>query len=294
MFINYSEEELQNIINTKIEENLHLEYKSAGSLEGTDSKKLEISKDVSAFANSDGGIIIYGIKEFSEKDKKHLPEKITPIDRSLIPKEWLEQVINSNIQPKIDGLIIKPISLNANTNEVAYVVEIPKSNTVHQSGNKTYYKRRNFIVDTMEDYEIRDVMNRLSSPKLELILINERMKFSGDILEFPIIINNYSLLLARDVKVLVEFFGENNFNFINCKGFISKADINNGKKVYIIDNTVNIYNGVNTVIGSFKIKLNTNILNLEFRVTILGDNMFPIKDNINIKIKDNIPKYIST
>lgn len=294
MFINYSEEELQNIINTKIEENLHLEYKSAGSLEWTDSKKLEISKDVSAFANSDWGIIIYGIKEFSEKDKKHLPEKITPIDRSLIPKEWLEQVINSNIQPKIDGLIIKPISLNANTNEVAYVVEIPKSNTVHQSWNKTYYKRRNFIVDTMEDYEIRDVMNRLSSPKLELILINERMKFSWDILEFPIIINNYSLLLARDVKVLVEFFGENNFNFINCKWFISKADINNGKKVYIIDNTVNIYNWVNTVIGSFKIKLNTNILNLEFRVTILWDNMFPIKDNINIKIKDNIPKYIST
>ena len=40
----------------EIEENLHLDYKSAGALSKIDRKKDEITKDVSALANSDGGI----------------------------------------------------------------------------------------------------------------------------------------------------------------------------------------------------------------------------------------------
>ena len=52
---------LQNLIDNKIEENLNLDYKACGSIERSENKTNEISKDVSAFANSDGGIIIYGI-----------------------------------------------------------------------------------------------------------------------------------------------------------------------------------------------------------------------------------------
>lgn len=58
----WSERKILDLINNGIEENLHLEYKSSSSLERTEGKKKEISKDISAFANSDGGTIIYGIK----------------------------------------------------------------------------------------------------------------------------------------------------------------------------------------------------------------------------------------
>jgi hypothetical protein len=34
-----------------------------------------------------GGTIIYGIKEFDDIDKRHLPEKIDPINRTDISKE---------------------------------------------------------------------------------------------------------------------------------------------------------------------------------------------------------------
>lgn len=44
---------LNNLIKNKVEENLNLDYKAAGSLEKNDKKTNEISKDVSAFANSD-------------------------------------------------------------------------------------------------------------------------------------------------------------------------------------------------------------------------------------------------
>ena len=171
-----SKSDLDNLIFNQIEENLNLDYKSAGSLGKSVGKKKELSKDVSAFANSNGGIIIYGIKEFDEAEKRHLPERLDPVNRSEYSKEWLEQIINSNISPRIDGIIIKSISLN-NENDVAYVVEIPKSTTAHQSSDFRYHKRFNFETVAMHDYEVKDVMNRNKSPEIEITFELEKFKY---------------------------------------------------------------------------------------------------------------------
>lgn len=154
-------EYLQTLIKNQIEESLHLEYKASGSLSVQDNKKSEISKDVSAMANSDGGVLIYGIKE-----DKNLAMEIEPINRKDFSKEWLEQVIQAKIQPRINGIQIFPISIE---NEgVVYVIEIPKSNTAHQAADYRYYKRHNFMSVAMNDYEIRDILNRTKNPEIEL------------------------------------------------------------------------------------------------------------------------------
>lgn len=158
--------ELNQLIKDGVEESQQLEYKAAQALLNRDVIK-DIAKDVSAMANASGGVIIYGIKEHSGVEKKHLPEAITPIRRDQFSKERLEQIINSNISPKIEGTTIHPIALSES--EVAYVVEIPQSQTAHQSiKDYLYYRRYNFEVLPMQDYEIRDVMNRLKHPKIEM------------------------------------------------------------------------------------------------------------------------------
>ena len=159
-------ETLEGLIENKVEENLNLDYKAAGSLERSDNKTNEISKDISAFANSDGGVIIYGIKE--DKENKHLPESIDPLNRKIISKEWLEQIIQSKIRPRIEGIRIFPISINNDEISVVYVVEIPQSNTAHQADDKKYYKRFNFNSIAMYDYEIRDILNRAKLPLISL------------------------------------------------------------------------------------------------------------------------------
>ena len=136
-----------------------LEYKSGEALGRSDQQKREITKDVSAMANSAGGLLIYGIREFSETEKRHLPERIVPVDRSETPREWIEQIINS-IRPRIEGIVIHSVQLETGENDVVYVIEIPQSHTAHQASNHRYYKRFNFQSVPMEDYEIRDVMFR--------------------------------------------------------------------------------------------------------------------------------------
>ncbi len=174
MMVPKTKEELEKLISDKVEESLQLEYKGAGALQHGDKEKKEIAKDVSAMANSAGGVIIYGIKEYDDPDRKHLPEKITPIDRIQFSKESLEQILSSNISPRIEGLLIHPVALYQ-PSEAAYVVEIPQSNTAHQNfADGRYYRRHNFESRWMLDYEVRDIMNRSKHPIMMLEFIIER------------------------------------------------------------------------------------------------------------------------
>jgi predicted HTH transcriptional regulator len=62
-----------------------LDYKSSGALAKDSKSRDELCKDVSAFANSAGGQIVYGI---DEKNKK--------LDGgSALTREWIEQVPRS-------------------------------------------------------------------------------------------------------------------------------------------------------------------------------------------------------
>jgi len=155
---------LNQLIANGIEENSELEYKSAAALQRDDKKMTEASKDVSAFANSNGGVLIYGISE--DRTNRHLPGNIDPVDRKAITKEWLEQILNARIRPRIHGIKIHVVKIA--DDKVVYILEIPKSETAHQANDKLYYRRHNFSVESMFDSEIRDVMARQKAPQIKI------------------------------------------------------------------------------------------------------------------------------
>lgn len=158
---NYTLEDIENLIKNEVEESLYLDYKEARALAKTDKARLDITKDVSSFANSDGGIIVYGVSEQGAK-----PKEVTPIDGREFAKEWLENIIQQ-IQPRIDGIKIFPIRIEGDIERSIYVVQIPRSaNAPHMAKNHCYYKRINFESVPMEDYEVRDTFNRVTTPNL--------------------------------------------------------------------------------------------------------------------------------
>ena len=83
-----TKEDLQRLVDEEIQESLTLDYKASPSLAKGDKPRNELCKDVSAFANSAGGQIIYGIVE---KDRK--PIKVD--DGSDLSREWIEHVIDT-------------------------------------------------------------------------------------------------------------------------------------------------------------------------------------------------------
>ena len=144
-------EHIHRYISNQAEENIHLDFKRGDALRKDDKTKNEIAKDVSAFANSDGGIIIYGIEEID-----NIATNIVPVNANETSKEWLEQVISNRIKRPLQGVIIDPIRIN-DSGEYVFVVRIPKSRLrPHQTLAHRYFKRNNFESIDMEEHEVRD------------------------------------------------------------------------------------------------------------------------------------------
>jgi predicted HTH transcriptional regulator len=154
----WDEDHLLGKIASGWKESIDLDFKQSGSLQNIERKKDEISKDVSAFANSAGGTIIYGIVE----DGLIAQDIDTGSDPAEITKEWLENVIISRLQRRVDDIRIHQVELTTKSpGKVAYVITIPQSTRApHQANDKKFYKRFNFQSVPMEEYEIRDGARR--------------------------------------------------------------------------------------------------------------------------------------
>lgn len=258
---------IQDYINNQVEENLNLDYKASEALQKTDGKKKDISKDVSAMANAAGGTIIYGIKEFDEVARRHLPEMISPVNRTDVSKEWLEQVINTNIQPRIEGIIITPVTVDDTKGTVIYVVEIPQGTTAHQASDKKYYKRYNFESVPMEDYEIRDIMSRLKYPDVTLeFVLESREEVERDPIQgtpktfsssFPFQKIEPQKWFEYRLRVAIKNNGRVYANYVNYfleipeeilfeKDDFKDSDIRSHYKVYSGENTIRDILGVKT------------------------------------------------
>lgn len=147
-----------------IRESLHLEYKASDAVDKKDDKKkLEMARDVSAFANADGGQIVYGIKE----NKNHEPEGLDAgLDPREYPEIWFEQVLQQHVNPKL--ISAKPRHVPLSTGRVAVVIDISATPGDPHQVDGRYYRRHNFSRLAMEHYEVRDMFRRSTHPDLTM------------------------------------------------------------------------------------------------------------------------------
>ena len=93
MFELKTKADLQRLIDDGIQESLTLDYKASPALSKEPKPRAELCKDVSALANSAGGQLIYGIEE-----ENQMPARIDAGAAPDITREWIEHVIDSNVQ----------------------------------------------------------------------------------------------------------------------------------------------------------------------------------------------------
>lgn len=212
----WAEDDLKELIRNQIQESVNLDYKRCPSLQKTQAKKDEVSKDVSALANSAGGVLVYGVEE-----NGHVPTGLdSGYDPTDITKEWLEQVIQGNIRPRINGIHVNQVALTiSHPNKVAYVVTIPQGGTAHQAADFRYYKRFNFESVPMHDHEVKDVMNRLRFPLITPVFSKTLLRGAWDY-RLNITLTNTGSMCARDVKFI--FYWPECWKFQQEDGFVQR------------------------------------------------------------------------
>lgn len=167
--------DLQSLIDNVVEEDTELEYKLCfGNTDedcycGKKKKdwRAEFVKDVSGMANANGGYIIYGIREENNEQGHRIPKQLEPIPFGNYNCDQLTQILTKGIRPSLD-VSISCLSDPQKKGDY-FIVKIPKGMTAHQSlYDKRYYRRHSATVEAMEDHEIRDVMNRIKEPVIDL------------------------------------------------------------------------------------------------------------------------------
>ena len=185
----YWNAELGRLLCDQVPEDSHREYKDKIALlppgrggGGIDSQKRagDVSKDVSSFLNSDGGVLIYGVPEtndhtstggspapLSEPEGIGFPREGGRTET--VSKETIERLITDNIQPIPDANLFKITEVGFQ-DRIVFVVEVAAGiGNVWQAKDKRYYHRSNYENRPMEHNHIEMVRSRSVSPDLKLV-----------------------------------------------------------------------------------------------------------------------------
>jgi len=133
----------------------------------------ELAKQLSAFANTGGGRIVYGLTNAGAVDNGGVPRVLRGRQST---KEWLEDVIPTLTDFEIVGCNVCEIVPKASGSALApdrslYVVDVPDSDRApHQSSrDRKYYVRLGGKSQPAPHRLIEDIRNRARHPKLEVI-----------------------------------------------------------------------------------------------------------------------------
>ncbi len=178
MFFNKKAEEItvqdiENFISTKPMESKNLEFKGPEVVERSFKK---ITKTISGFANTEGGLFIIGIEEIEVPETK---EKCTSDEISWYKGKWnkerIEQKVMTNITPIIPDLNIHQLLNPEDETEKLFLISVPQSESIphYDEMNQRYYFRLNFETLPMPHSFVELSFGRRYHPELSLNFILE-------------------------------------------------------------------------------------------------------------------------
>jgi hypothetical protein len=189
-----TEKDLQELKNRQEVEGKTIEYKQ--ELPGnTDADKKEFLADVSSFANSSGGDLIYGMVE-----EGGIPVALNGLDIEDYDqvKQRLENLIRSCIEPRIPSLAIQPVPLS--NAMAALVIRVPKSwsspHRVRYKKHTKFYARSSAGKYELDVAELRIAFN-LSETITDRIRNFRRDRISN------IVANEAPVLLPDTAKIVL-------------------------------------------------------------------------------------------
>jgi len=269
-------QDLQKLISDREKESIHLEFKtkkdrSHGKLE--DSERFQFSRALSGFANSDGGILVWGI----ETDENEEAKELKPVTDIAEFHAAIKKSLLNSTQAVVDNVLVDVISEDNSAGSGYLKCFIPASEkTPHRAmlANREYYKRTTEGFYRLEHFDLEDMFGRRPHPSLTLYL--ELRSRPGDDpheeLHFGLI--NSGRGIAKHAGLLCRF-RQNIISVAGVHGLSNLTSVNHGlPTVGYADNMGVIHpTGVVNFVGHAILRQQTKGLPIHVNVSWYCENM---------------------
>jgi hypothetical protein len=161
---------LRSWVDLRQEENLHLDYKTLQREEFThgDDKK-NLAKALSGFANSDGGLIVWGVDGRRNDDGVDCASGFALIRDPSRVLARLNEFTGEFVTPRVDGVQHRGIPFaEGGSCIVSYVPTSDSAPHMAKGGEGRYYKRSGSSFYAMEHFDLEDMFGRRKKPRLQL------------------------------------------------------------------------------------------------------------------------------
>jgi hypothetical protein len=157
------------------QENVGLDFKeksdaSNGRLTRDDRQML--AENLSAFANSAGGLLVLGVEARKDADGVDAAAAVRPIKELARLQTEVTHAAGELLLPRHDGILVVPVPTPGEPDSGCLAIWVERSERrPHQSQaarDRRYYKRAGDSTFVMEHYDIEDAFRRLVTPELKL------------------------------------------------------------------------------------------------------------------------------
>lgn len=253
----------------KQQEHLHLDFKTLKNAELTSSDdRRNIARCISGFANSSGGIIIWGVDARKNSDGIDCAAAIVELRQPAVLVSRLNTLSGEATSPIIDGLRHQSI-LNSKSGGGVVATFVPETDGgpyMALLGEQRYYKRSGDSFYRMEHFDLEDMFGRRQKPNLEIIL--QPSKVENGVETHSILIRNSGRAVARHAGFLMTL---RNVEIKNVSAQLENhSGINAGKQVVGWDNQIGVIhpNGIRVNLGSISVSRIDPLKNIRADVTL--------------------------
>lgn len=284
-------EDIKRLIEEGEVENQYLECKSPQAPHIGPGLRQELGEAISGFANSGGGIILWGVSTAPHSHSK--TDVLNQIEEIGAVRNFKRQIDLATIT-LMDSQTVscqsKLILKNSSDTKGIVITLVPPTpgDPIRSITDREFYIRVGPNFSKMPYETIRRMFAGSAGPDLHPIFDSRLVELQPDeSWKIPIIVMNNSSAAAKDTEVSVTVDNPASCDQITSEQLIDQSGINPGVKIFMVDVGNPIYRGKNRVVGSLVVKMKKGKIakrKLDLTIDLFSSNMRAKTFSINVQL----------